>query len=413
MTFGSLFAVGTLPVLAFTASVPERPMNFDEAKVAPYELPDVLTLADGTKATAETWPRRRRELLDVLDRELFGRELPPPEALVAEASTNEFACSGFAVRRRYRMWFKADRSGPCVDWCAWLPNRPFGGMNRRDTALNPLKNAPVVLLLNYNGNEALEAEPRDSRRHLPLQAILARGYAVMTARYEQIAPDDVDRMKEGVLSLFPSDAPDAPRSLGAWAWALSRGLDLAGRIPEIDAKRCVVTGSSRLGKAALLAGARDERFAIVVPNQTGKGGAPLWKRDYGENLSMFFRRASSSWFLPSMKRYVADETKMPFDMHYLLAAVAPRHLLVQGFTTESFDPRGEFLALQAASPAWELLTGAGLPKVDFPSPYETSAIGPRLGYVCRGGDHGIAAIDWRWTLDFADRAFGELKGMLK
>ena len=349
-------------------------------------------------------------------------------------------CAGFAIRRQYRMWFRKDRSGPFVDWLVWLPNRPGNGYDMkpsRRSETNLRSRAPVILFLNYGGNHEY-ADDRDvprpsapwlpsgdvgrrvpapesrrgigllqsSDRYLPLQTILARGYAVMTANYEQIAPDNVARMCDGVLRLWPRTAPDAPRSLGAWAWALSRGLDLAERIPEVDAKKSVVTGCSRLGKTALLAGARDERFAVVVPNQTGKGGVPLWKRDYGENLSMFFRQDSQSWFLPTMRRYADDETKMPFDMHFLVAAVAPRHLLVEGFSSQTFDPHGEFLSLQAASPAWELLTGTGLPRVPFPELFATTAVGSRLGYVCRGGWHGIAAHDWLWMMDFADAAFG-------
>ena len=390
-----------------TAAV-EREMNFDESKVRPYALEDPLVHADGRKVTRASWPERRRELLDVLDRELFGREPPLPEALEVELATNEVTLAGFAVRRSYRMWFTSNRSGPCVDWTVWLPNRPSKVTNLHPSSDQHLQEGvPVVLFLHYGDEHDYWYNPA-SRRYVPLHAILARGYAVMTAEYEQISPDDVSRMGEGVLSLWPRTRPDEPRSLGAWAWALSRGLDLAGRIPEIDAKRSVVTGSSRLGKAALLAGARDERFAVVVPNQTGKGGVPLWKRDFGENLSMFFRKSSRSWFLPTLEKYAADETKLPFDMHYLLAAVAPRHLLVQGFATESFDPRGEFLALEAASPVWELLVGAGLPHVPYPPLYDKTATGSRLGYVRRGGPHGIVAQDWQWMLDFADAAFADV-----
>ena len=418
--------------------VRERPMNFDEAKVKPFALPDVLTFADGTKVTRETWARRRQEMLAILSREMLGAEPPKPDVLELEASTNVVVCAGFGLRRNYRMWFRKDRSGPYVDWTVWLPNRPLvQNAESGPSYVNPLKGVPVVLMLNYSGNHAYAedagvplpewpwVEPggparhfvakesdrgsalrAETRRHLPLHAILARGYALMTACYEQIAPDNVERMYDGVLRLWPRDRDDSPRAIGAWAWALSRGLDLAERIPEIDARKSVVTGSSRLGKTALVAAARDERFAVCVPNQTGKGGSPLWKRDFGENLSMFFRKYSRSWWVPSFVKYAHDESKLPFDMHFLVAAVAPRPLLVESWTDPVFDPRGEFLSLKAASPAWELLTGTGLPAVAYPESYGTSAIGARLGFVHRGGYHGISALDWDWMLDFADSAFG-------
>ena len=91
---------------------------------------------------------------------------------------------------------------------------------------------------------------------------------------------------------------------------------------------------------------------------------------------------------------------MPFDQHLLVSAIAPRAILVEGFNKGWFDTYGEFLSLQAASPVWEFLGQKGLPNVPWPDNYDTSAIGPRVGYVRRDGDHGIAAIDWQWMLHF-------------
>ena len=96
---------------------------------------------------------------------------------------------------------------------------------------------------------------------------------------------------------------------------------------------------------------------------------------------------------------------MPFDQHLLLACVAPRAMLVEGFDEKWFDTKGEFLALQAASPVWEKFAGKGLPRVAWPDDYDTSAIGLRLGYVRRTEKHGHAACDWVWMLRFADGVF--------
>lgn len=199
-------------------------------------------------------------------------------------------------------------------------------------------------------------------------------------------------------------------AIGAWGWVLSRGLDLVERIPEIDAKKSVVTGCSRLGKAALLAAARDERFAVCVPNQTGGGGAPLAKRDFGENVSTE-NRSFPHWYCSAYAKYAEDPAgTLTFDQHLLLACVAPRALLVEGFGVEWFDTKGEFLAVRAASPVWELLCGTGLPSGEWPDEYDTRAVGDGLGYVRRTGDHGYSAFDWIWTLDFADNVFGRRKG---
>jgi hypothetical protein len=346
------------------------------------------------------------------------------------------------------MWFREGHTGPFIDWLLVLPNRLAGTTPELRDGHVVCENAgkvPVVLVLNYRGNHAVlddsevplpenavhclfggdEHRPQESfrgfarksssRTTISAEALVARGYALLTANYAQVSPDaevklgfDESLAYTGIFDLWgPRDSRcnDNTTSLGAWAWALSRGLDLAERIPEIDAVRNVVTGSSRLGKTALLAAARDERFAVCVPNQTGGGGAPLAKHFFGENVatevSMF-----PHWYCPAYRRYANNEVAMPFDQHLLLASIAPRALLVEGFNEEWFDARGEYLACRAASPAWEFLGQPGLPEGDFPPNFDTSLVGPRLGYIRRGGNHGFSAYDWLWLLDFADTAFG-------
>ena len=108
------------------------------------------------------------------------------------------------------------------------------------------------------------------------------------------------------------------------------------------------------------------------------------------------------WYCRAYAKYIDNEQAMKFDQHLLLAAVAPRALLVQGFDEGWFDTKGEYLAAKAASPAWEFLGKKGLPAGDFPAEFDTSLIGTSLGYVRRGGEHGISGYDWVWMLDFAD-----------
>jgi hypothetical protein len=449
-----------LGILAFAAALAgaaaARPPNYDEAKVAPYSLEDPLVFADGTRLTSrDQWPARRAEIVRIFEREMFGRTPPPPEAVVTEMFEEGVTLGGLGIRRQYHMWFRKDKTGPRVDWILFLPNRIAGLKpkfeNGRPVCENKEK-SPVILFLNYRGNHELATDPEipvmqgwsrngkkfgitdhkvpestrargrrtDTLSPFPLEMILARGYAVMSACYCEISPDPEgeggltpkemqDRLAyTGVFELWGPRDPgrdDDITSIGAWAWGLSRGLDLAERIPEIDAKRNVATGCSRLAKTPLLACSRDERFAVCVPNQTGGGGCPLAKRDYGENVSTEMR-AFTHWYCRAYGKYVDNEQAMKFDQHLLLASIAPRPLLVQGFNSGWFDTKGEWLACRAASPAWEFLGLPGLPKGDFPENFDTSLIGTHLGYVRRGGDHGISGYDWMWTLDFADRAFG-------
>ena len=423
-------------------------VNYDEAAVPPYEIPELMRFADGRPIRdAAEWPARRREILDIFAREMYGQQPPEPEKINVELLEEGPTLSGLAIRRQYRMGFRDGKDGPFIDWLLVLPNRLAGTAPEiRDGRIvcETKGKVPVVVMLNYRGNHAVldDSEvplpektinclygddyhhPQESfrgfarksfsRTTVPVETLVARGYALLSANYAQVSPDaevklgfDESLAYTGVFDLWgPRDGgrEDNTTSLGAWAWALSRGLDLAEQIPEIDAARSVVTGSSRLGKAALLAAARDERFAVCVPNQTGGGGVPLAKRYFGENVatevSMF-----PHWYCPAYRRYADNEAAMPFDQHWLLACVAPRALLVEGFNKEWFDTKGEYLACRAASPAWEFLGQPGLPEGGFPPNFDTSLVGPRLGYVRRGGDHGHSSYDWLWLLDFADKAF--------
>lgn len=416
--------------------------NYDESLIAPYTLEDPLTFADGKKLQSpEEWPARRREILDIFAREMYGKEPPKPEALVTElVEERRDALAGFAVRSQYKMWFKANKSGPCINWIVIRPR-------------HEKKPVPVILFLNFNGNFELTPDVEvpmmtewcrnsqgDAVNHrmlpsvrgrcsdpnsstvLPIGTILARGYAIMSACYCEVSPDpDADWVEHetrfqqenfaynGVFSLWgkrDESRDDNTSALGAWAWALSRGLDLAERIPELDAKRNVVTGCSRLGKTAFLAAARDERFAVCVPVQSGAGGVPLAKRDFGENVgteTKYFKH----WFSKAYKKYAKNPPELlHFDQHLLLASIAPRPVLVEGFVSSQwFDTKAEYLACRAASPAWEFLGKTGFPNHEYPEPYDTSCIGENLGYVSRTEEHGIAACDWNWTLNFADKVF--------
>ena len=408
--------------------------NYDKSKIPAYDLEDPLTFVDGRKVkSAADWAERRKEILGIFAKEMYGAEPPKPEAVETELWDEKKTVDGHAIRRQYRMWFKKDRSGPCVNWIVWIPT----------FAKKPV---PVISFLNYRGNHELVPDAdipvqqgwsragaktdgnrcTDKTRGLqqnpneatifPLGIILARGYAVMSACYCEVSPDPTREEKDpkfmqnpfaytGVFELWgkrDESRTDNITAIGAWGWALSRGLDLAERIPEIDAKRNVVTGCSRLGKAALMAAARDERFTVCVPNQTGGGGVPLAKRDYGENISTE-NRYFTHWYCRAYAKYAEAPWKtMPFDQHLLVACIAPRALLVEGFDSPWFDTEGEYLSVKAASVVWTFLGKGGMPDVAWPADYDTSAIGKDLGYVRRSQNHGISAYDWQWMMDFAD-----------
>ena len=388
------------------------PVNFDPKKIGSYTLEDPLRFADGTPVGSPVeWPKRRAEILDIFAREMYGQPPPPPEAIVWDVIGEKLTFAGFARMRQIRLWFRADRSGPSFDWFVFLPRFAKGPV-------------PTILQLNYRGAEEYMSGGRltdpDETSHCSLPMILARGYAFMTARYTDIAPDPFPCTRDlkpptgesarypyvGVFDLWPKrdeSRTDNTTVLGAWAWALSRGLDLAERMPETDATRAVVTGCSRLGKAAFIAAARDERFKVCVANQCGGGGITLSKRNFGESVRTEMTNFRH-WYCSAYDKYVDHESAMPFDQHLMVAAIAPRALLVQGFDDYWYDTEGEYLSCRAASPVWRFLGGKGFPDKPFPAEFDTSCIGEDLGYVRRFRHHGLSAQDWVWLLDFADRA---------
>lgn len=321
--------------MAFAPSLASKKPNFDESKVPPYTLEDPLAFADGRRVeTQADWRSRREEIMGIFAREMYGQPPPAPEEVVTERFEEGETLAGLGIRRQYRMWFRKDRTGPHIDWLVLLPNNIRGErakMSGEGIVYENGATCPAIVFLNYGGNHQLMRRT-DASSVFPAETILARGYAVITACYGDVSPDcatkpDKDgRAWTGVFELWgkrDASRTDLPSSLGAWAWALSRGLDLAERIREIEAKRCVVTGYSRLGKAALLAAARDERFSACVVNQTGLGGVPLAKHFFGATVATE-TRAYPHWYCKAYAKYADNEQSMPFDQHLLLACIAPR-----------------------------------------------------------------------------------------
>lgn len=409
---------------------PKSTCNYDKSKIPHYTLQDPLRFSDGRKVrNGKDWELRRAEILDIFQHEMYG-QMPPASEIYLETLEEGVTLAGFGIRKQVRMWFRPDKTGPKVDWLIILPRHATGPV-------------PAFISLNYEGNQTVLPDPEvlvtdgwlrdnpkagisghrigeDSRGRysgqsmdttFPVGMILARGYAFVTACYGEISPDPVGKEEQdalaytGIFELWGPRDPsrdDNTTSLGAWAWTLSRGLDMLERENAVDASKVVVTGYSRLAKAALVAGAFDQRFPVVVPVQTGGGGVPLAKHFFGENITTM-TNAFTHWYCPAFAKYAGHEQEMPFDQHLFISCIAPRALLVEGFNSDWFDTEGEFLAVQAASPVWKKLKRGGMPQVPWPDSFDTSAIGDHLGYVRREEAHGIAECDWMWMLDFADK----------
>jgi hypothetical protein len=421
-----LLIATALALSALSAQVvPEA--NYDESKVGSYTLPDPLTLRSGRPVKdARAWNRERRpELVRIYEDQVFGKTVATkirPLVEVTEAGAK--AIGGKAIRKQVILWFAGKKEGPKVDVLIYLPaaaTKPvpiFTGLSFGPNA--SIHSDPGIRL-----GESWTRDPKDKTKYVKqptpekargagagqwqLEKVLDHGFGLATACYYDIEPDFVGGMQYGVrpLGFRPGQtepAADEWGAIGAWSWGLSRIVDYLVTDKAIDAKKIALIGHSRLGKTALWAGAQDTRFALVVSNDSGEGGAALARRNYGETL-LRITTSFPHWFCANYKAYGSDPNRLPVDAHELLALMAPRPVYVASAEEDRWaDPRGEFLAAVASGRVYELLGKKGLGTDQMPGIHQP--IMKDVGYHIRAGKHDVTAYDWDQYLKFAEMHFG-------
>ena len=406
---------------------------YDEALISPFELPEALAFQDGTRVGApEEWlERRRAEVMELFESEVYGRVRRPPERLeIVAVRCERGVLDGAATRKQIRIALSNSVDGDTctapLDVLLYLPEQRraptpvFLGLNfcgnhavhpDRGIDLNPnwMRNSRELGIADHRARE----EHRGVRRGLwPVERLLARGYGLATVYCGDIDPDFDDGYDNGVHPLFRRPGRtfpevDDPGSIGAWAWGLSRVLDCLAMDDDVDPERVAVMGHSRLGKTALWAGATDERFALVVSNESGCGGAALSRRRFGETVEAI-NTVFPHWFCDNFRKYNGRENDLPVDQHMLIALNAPRPVYVASAADDLWsDPRGEFLAALHASPVYELLgtdgltvEALGLEEEELPA--VCRPLTGRIGHHLRPGGHGVTHYDWERYMDFAD-----------
>lgn len=393
------------PAVIARAEASRPGFNYREERVPPYQLPDPLLAADGSRVTSRAkWAVRRRETLELFRTHVYGRRPrsadqghPRRRRRFELLQHDPAAMAGAATLKRIAVHTEHATRPHRFEVILFVPN----------AAPRP---APVFILLNNRGPENTDPTREHRSDFWPAEQVIAAGYGIAALQVSELAPDHPDTYRDGIIGLFEgrSTAPrrgDAWGALSAWAWGASRALDYFETDEDVDATRVAVVGHSRGGKAALWAGAEDERFALTVSNDSGCGGAALSRRVFGETVAEI-NRAFPHWFCRNFRRYDDAEDTLPVDQHQLIALLAPRAVCVGSADEDLWaDPRGEFLSLAHASPVYELFDHPpvgpdAMPGLDRPLP-----VPPRQYHIRRGG-HNLTAQDWRYYTDAAGRFWG-------
>lgn len=414
----ALALLGALTIASLSNDLFAAAVNYDEAKVGALPLPDVLRMEDGQSVTnAAMWRSLRRpEILRLFETQVYGKLLPRPATQSFRVVAEDHALlDGRATRRDVEMDITVATNGTALKFTLILPNHRTGpvpvfvGIHVFDTSHSYPQPARARQL---PGAPKLTEEDNARAGRAALDRILSRGYGVASLNVESLAPDSGTNYWRGVARLYGRTQPGSPGAeetgaIGVWAWGLSRALDYFETTTDVDARRVIAIGHSRMGKTALWAAANDERFAAVVSNNSGCGGAALSKRDFGETVAII-TRAFPHWFCGNFSKYGGQEELLPVDQHELISLIAPRPVYVASAVDDGWaDPRGEFLAALNAEPVYRLLNVGGLGVNTMPAPDQP--VGGTISYHYRQGQHALTDYDWEQYLAFADRCLGNVK----
>jgi hypothetical protein len=387
-------------------------------------FPDPLVMLDGRKVEdRQMWERERRpELKRLFQHYMYGYMPGRPkkiEAVVEREDGQYFG--GKATKREVMLKVGPEGTRPIYVLLV-LPNKRT-------------KPAPVFVGIAFVGNYAVVNDPTipvaegwmyPNRKGVVknrateagrgsmvdtwnIERTIDRGYGVALFYNGDVEPDDKSST-EGVRHRILRKGKSAHDPLdwgavAAWAWGSQRVVDYLANDRDVDRKRIAVVGHSRNGKAALLAGAFDERISLVIPLQAGCGGTAPSRGTVGESVRQI-NTSFPHWFNANFKAFNDGPDLLPFDQHALVALCAPRPVLFANAEQDTWaNPAGQFEVLKAADPVYRLLGVEGISTEAMP-PMNT-LVTSRLGYFIRPGEHAMQRVDWDAFLDYADAQWGK------
>ena len=370
-------------------------INYFEEKVPPYTLPDVLAGSSGNRITsAREWKKtRRQEVLELFRENVYGRVPPTPYTKSFKiVNEDKDAMNGEATLKQVEITISSEGKSLVIHLTMFVPDKVK-------------KPVPLFLLIDNRGPSNTDPARIVKSEFWPAEQVISRGYAIAVFYNADVDPDNYDEFKNGIHGILDRGRqPDSWGTIAAWAWGASRCMDYFETDKDINRNKVAVLGHSRGGKTALWAGAEDQRFALVISNESGCGGAALARRKYGETISVI-NKSFPHWFCTNYRKYNDNENAMPVDMHMLMALIAPRALYVASASDDLWaDPRGSYLSLYHSVPVFQLLkTKTSLPE-SMP-PLNKPVHGGQVGYHVRDGAHNLLLKDWNWFMDFADKIF--------
>ena len=260
---------------------------------------------------------------------------------------------------------------------------------------------PVFLFGDHRGGQKAPDYPQEEYEGIPTNSITARGYAYVRWNFNDVCPNvsrgcAFSRWPLGIIAHLATGDRTSTNvvrqangwgTIGAWAWGNSRVMDWIESRPELDARRVAVLGHSRGGKTALWTGAQDERFAMVISNGSGCGGARLGRANdpKAETIKSILNNFPN-WFCPAFTEWVGRDTELPHDADDLIRLVAPRLVYVASGSEDAWaGPAAEKAAWESAHDL-----------------YRAYRLEERMGYHCHDGIHRLRPDDWEKFMDFAD-----------
>jgi hypothetical protein len=352
-----------------------------------------LTTLDGRKVTtAQLWTKvRRNEILELFRENVYGRVPNTPYSKSFKViNEDRNIMGGAATLKQVEITIGAEKGSLVIHLTLFVPN-------------NVPKPVPVYLLIDNRGPGNTDPSRKTISEFWPAEEVIARGYAIAVYNNADVDPDNFDDFKNGIHGLLDKGErrADSWGTLAAWAWGASRCMDYFETDKDINKKKVAVLGHSRGGKAALWAGAEDQRFAMVISNESGCGGAALARRHFGETVARI-NTAFPHWFCSNYKKWANNENAMPVDMHMLLALIAPRALYVDCASEDLWgDPKGSYIALYNAVPVFQLFNSDTKIPETMP-PLNKQVIGGNVGFHIRDGVHNLLLKDWNWFMDMGD-----------